>query len=97
MAIDTRNKRASCLRVGRPWMTGFPLPDGGIQAADRKQMAYSYAGIEAQSSASNPITELCLTGQYVTTLSLTGQYVSSLSLTGQYVTTLSTTGSIGVC
>ena len=37
MAIDTRDKRASALRMG--WL---PLPDGSINAGDRKEMLWQY-------------------------------------------------------
>lgn len=46
MAVDTRNKRASCLSLdgarGRVW----PSPDGSLAAqADRQQMGLIYPGI----------------------------------------------------
>lgn len=42
MAIDTHEKRSSCLHVGLPWMLGLPRPDGTIDDEDRVQTAFSY-------------------------------------------------------
>lgn len=39
MAIDTRNKRASAIRHR------YPLPDGAITIADRRQRAGFYSGL----------------------------------------------------
>lgn len=48
MAIDSRNKRASCLGVALAGRMVFPNPDGSIAAlADRQQVAYAYPGIAA--------------------------------------------------
>ena len=47
MAVDTRNKRASCISFGFPFGRVFPSADGAIAAPDRKQMAGSYPGIAA--------------------------------------------------
>ena len=46
MAIDTREKRASALKVG----TRFPrsiTPTGAITTADRQQIGWGYIGIPA--------------------------------------------------
>jgi hypothetical protein len=47
MAVDTRNKRASCisfdLSAGRVW----PDPDGTLNQADRQHVALKYPGILA--------------------------------------------------
>lgn len=46
MAVDTRNKRASCLGFANPPFAVFPNPDGDISTqADRQHMAYAYPGI----------------------------------------------------
>lgn len=47
MAVDTRNKRASCLGIGGPVALVETDPDGTVAQADRQQAAYSYAGIAA--------------------------------------------------
>lgn len=45
MAIDTRNKRASCIRAFMPGRV-FPNPDGSLaNAGDRTHMIMRYAGI----------------------------------------------------
>jgi hypothetical protein len=47
MAVDTRNKRASCLTSALPVVVG-PIganPDGAFVQADRQQMGWIYAGI----------------------------------------------------
>jgi hypothetical protein len=56
MAVDTRDKRASCLGFAGPSRVVFPNPDGSIAAvADRQQVAYSYSGIAAGEPAA-PVT-----------------------------------------
>lgn len=47
MAVDTRNKRASCLGIARTPPTVFPNPDGTIAQPDRQHTAYCYPGITA--------------------------------------------------
>jgi hypothetical protein len=46
MAVDTRNKRASCLGFASPWRV-LPNPDGAVGQPDRQHVAYSYPGIQA--------------------------------------------------
>lgn len=46
MAVDTRNKRASCICVGLPFRP-LPNPDGTVDEFDQQQVAYSYSGIDA--------------------------------------------------
>jgi len=45
MAVDTRDKRASCIGLGLPVPSVLPQPDGDIDAPDRLQVAFCYAGI----------------------------------------------------
>ena len=46
MAIDTPNKRASMLSMGRPFVPTLPVPSGGIStAAERAQLIYRYSGL----------------------------------------------------
>lgn len=48
MAIDTRNKRASCVSVRLPFGRAYPNPDGSLaNAADRQHVAYVFPGIAA--------------------------------------------------
>lgn len=48
MAIDTRNRRASCIGLDGPFRSVYPNPDGAISSgADRQQVAYKYPGIAA--------------------------------------------------
>lgn len=47
MAIDTRNKRASCIGIDGVYRTVYPDPDGTIDQADRQQSAGKYSGILA--------------------------------------------------
>lgn len=52
MAIDTRDKRASCLMLALPFGRVFPNPDGTLAAAaDRTHMSYLYRGITALTSS----------------------------------------------
>ena len=46
MAVDTRNKRASCLGLDGITQV-FPNPDGSITQPDRQQIAFAYPGIAA--------------------------------------------------
>lgn len=46
MAVDTRDKRASCLSFAMPTRLQGPLPTGALAtAANRAQLAYSYPGL----------------------------------------------------
>lgn len=46
MAVDTRNKRAAAIGLGRPGLTVWPDPDGSLgNQADRQHMGYAYLGI----------------------------------------------------
>ena len=56
MAVDTRNKRASSIFVGVPFLIA-PNPDGTISVLDRGQAAYCYAGITPQVTASRVYTQ----------------------------------------
>jgi len=47
MAIDTRNKRASCIGVCLPVPGVLPNPDSTVDSNDRQMTAYTYAGIAA--------------------------------------------------
>jgi len=49
--MNTANKRASAIGIGLALRLVLPIPDATIDAADRSQVAYSYAGIQV----SNPI------------------------------------------
>ena len=48
MAIDTRNRRASCLGVGSPVPRVLPNPDGSIIMVDQQFLCYQYVGITEQ-------------------------------------------------
>lgn len=51
MAVDTRDKRASCLGIaGTPAFVAHN-PDGSFSQADRQQAAYAYRGILAGGAA----------------------------------------------
>lgn len=47
MAIDSRNKRASCIGLKAPnRLHAWPNPDGSLaNQSDRQHMAYCYAGV----------------------------------------------------
>lgn len=48
MAIDTRNRRASCICFDLPHGRVYPNPDGSLaNVADRQHMAGKYPGIAA--------------------------------------------------
>ena len=47
MAIDTRDKRASAISAGIPFIVIAPLADGTIDAGDRQMVADVYSGIAA--------------------------------------------------
>jgi len=49
MAVDTRNKRASCLGLGLAALLVLPAPDAAVETGDRAHVAYCYAGIDAGS------------------------------------------------
>lgn len=48
MAVDTRDKRGSCIGLASPWRSVLPNPDAAAEdQGDRQQLAYSYRGILA--------------------------------------------------
>jgi len=48
MAIDTRDKRASCIGLDGPYRFVLPNPDAPAEdQGDRQQMAFKYRGILA--------------------------------------------------
>lgn len=47
MALDTRSKRVSSVRIGKPWMVAVVIPDGNLQQDDRQHQAWTYSGILA--------------------------------------------------
>lgn len=48
MAIDTENKRRSCVSHKIPGLGIRPSPDGAISKADRRHSGLYYAGIDPQ-------------------------------------------------
>lgn len=42
MALDSRDKRASCLGIALPFLAVLPEPAGAVAGADRAQLAYAY-------------------------------------------------------
>lgn len=48
MALDNRSKRASSVRVLKPWQADGPLGDGTISQGDRQHASWMYSGISAQ-------------------------------------------------
>lgn len=42
--MDTRSKRASSVNLLKPYAAALVLPDGDIDAGDRKHSAWDYAG-----------------------------------------------------
>ncbi|MGH7179991.1 MAG: hypothetical protein ACREJC_21620 [Tepidisphaeraceae bacterium] len=52
MAIDTRDRRASCINFDLPCGRVYPNPDGSLASqADRQHMAGKYPGILAGAAA----------------------------------------------
>lgn len=45
--MDTPSKRASAIGVALPTRLVLPIPDGSVEAGDRQNVAYCYAGIVA--------------------------------------------------
>jgi hypothetical protein len=58
MAIDTRDKRASCLGLIGSYRSVLPQPSGAIGKPQRRQLAGFYPGLTALIAASNLWTEL---------------------------------------
>lgn len=59
MAVDTANKRASLMSLGRPFVPRLPRPDGGFTTAgDRAQLEYRYTGI-VQASEGGALYKPC--------------------------------------
>ena len=51
MAVDTATKRASAMRIGRPWASVLPVPAGGVTQDDRQTVSFMYGGILAVAAA----------------------------------------------
>lgn len=64
MAVDTRNKRASCVSVSLQNLGhGWPHPDGSLAAqADRQHSAFAYPGILAGAGSGVRLSRLTLLG-----------------------------------
>lgn len=46
MAVDSRNRRASCIGIGLPFARVRPLADGSLaDGADRRQLTFCYSGL----------------------------------------------------
>ena len=57
MAIDTRDKRASCIGIDGAYRFVLPNPDAGAEdQGDRQQMAFKYRGIAAAAPGGVSIT-----------------------------------------
>jgi hypothetical protein len=51
MAVDTRNERAACIYIGKPYAPVYPNPDGTISSReDRQHIAGAYPTILAQAA-----------------------------------------------
>lgn len=62
MAVDTRNKRASCLSLGLPFGRVYPNPDGTIDSNDREQMSYVYVLVAATLSITRGLGRALMRG-----------------------------------
>lgn len=56
MAVDTRNKRASCLGLELAFRLVLPNPDGTVDSSDRLQCSYCYAGIATAAVVDGPFS-----------------------------------------
>jgi hypothetical protein len=79
MAIDTRQKRASALRVGRPWIATMPPADGTVDFVDRRQLGFSYSGYASIAIVIPGVSNLCIDVIAVTQLGLTVGMVQELA------------------
>lgn len=86
MAVDTRNKRASCIAYALGIAFVAPDPDGSLaNAPDRQHIAYAYPGIGTALSASLSQTLGALTlssGGTVAIVGTTSQTLGALTLSG---------------
>jgi hypothetical protein len=85
VAIDTRNKRASCLGMGLIALTIWPVPAGAIDQPGRQQVSGYYAGI-ASGILIDPawitLTGITLTGSTLISATVTSPTLTAVSLTG---------------
>lgn len=56
--MNTRSKRASAIRMMRPFMLALPEPDSTVDAADREHTAFGYAGILSGAFVVEPIANI---------------------------------------
>lgn len=47
MAVDTRDKRSSCIGIDGAYRFVLPNPDGTVGQPDRQHTAFKYSGIAA--------------------------------------------------
>ena len=95
MAIDTRQKRHSCLaqRFGRlPFGRRFlaPIPDGTIDQGDRQHTGVAYAGL----AASSPQVGAYLLGSIVIIPFLSGEVSSHPIFSGSILVLPQATGEV---
>lgn len=55
MAVDTRDKRASCLGLALSVPSLRPNPDGAMGTADRLVLLFCYAGVAAAAPAAGSV------------------------------------------
>lgn len=89
MAVDTRDKRASCLGLVYPSRAALPYRDGAISQADRQHLTWVYRGITA--AAPIGIARLAVTLSEVSRLDVTLSQTPRLDVTLSEVSRLDVT------
>jgi hypothetical protein len=77
VAVDTRDKRASCLGFVAPPRLVLPNPDGTIAAAERCQLGYSYCGL-TPSIAANYRGTVAAAARYIGTVAGAARYIGTV-------------------
>ena len=90
MAINTRDRRASCIAYSLPFGRVWPSADGGVDSLeDRVHADYLYAsGLTLEEA----VSYIYLSGVYSPTISKSGRYSPGIPMSGIYSPTISKRG-----
>lgn len=88
MAIDTRDRRASCVGLALAFRIVLPVADGGLDAGDRQHTAYTYRGIAAGVPEREAFATIFLMARHTTSIRLRAVHRASLRLTARSTTTI---------
>lgn len=82
MAVDTRDKRSSCVGFAHPSRAVLPSPEGTARdQADRQHLCWTYRGIEAQFAFTGQPDRAEFTARFDYRIGLTAAFTHRISRT----------------